>query len=171
MQLDLKQTIGQILSVLYPVGCYLWTSKTPEEFHPNTAIGGSWELIDPGIFIVSAGSGYPVNNNSRSKDGGVPTVTLNTSQTPIRNHKHGFTNPTIPNHKHSMKWLWSGGAGGNLNAYTLKTDRSQMERHTESDGGGGRCSGGDVGYTEDTSAAAHENRPPYKCAYCWHRIG
>ena len=83
----------------------------------------------------------------------------------------------------------SSNGSGTSNAYTMQTNRTLQTRKTASDGGGGACTGGAVGNPSSNPACTggsvnavsglpsgqttgdQGNMPPYKCAYCWHRIG
>lgn len=146
---------------IYPIGAYYWTSDG--DFDPNNSFSGSWEKIDAGVTLVSAGTGYTVQPGT-AKDGGSPY---------IQAHTHGFTQPKIPNHSHSMGNRWSGGSGSN-NAYTMSANRTLTSISTSSDGGGGACTGGSVnavtGLPSGQTTGSSGNMPPYKCAYCWHRV-
>ena len=107
-------------------------------------------------FPVGAGSTYALNAK-----GGANTVTLTKEQSGLPAHGHGFTQPKIPNHAHSMGSLWSNGSGSET-AYTMQSNRVRMTRNTTSSGGGGACTGGAVtNHAGANASQAHENRPPY----------
>ena len=107
-------------------------------------------------FPVGAGSTYALNAK-----GGANTVTLTKEQSGLPAHGHGFTQPKIPNHAHSMGSLWSNGSGSET-AYTMQSNRVRMTRNTTSSGGGGACTGGAVtSHAGANASQAHENRPPY----------
>ena len=136
------QELGHPFSPLdyYPIGSYFWTSES--SYDPNISMGGTWELMDEGITLVSAGETYTIQSGT-AKDGGEAKVTLTTNQMPahshIRNGNGGYDNN------------FSTGSGR-----TIPTNNSTGNRNnvrTASEGGG----------------QPHENMPPYKAAYCWHR--
>lgn len=79
----------------------------------------------------------------------------------IQAHTHGFTNPTIPNHTHTLTGNWSDGTGS-ASAYTYHTGRKAATRATRNDGGGGQTSGGAVGGVNNVSTGTSGNYPPYK---------
>lgn len=60
MKVDVKATLALLLDAIYPVGCYLETSKSTTEFNPNNDIGGTWELEAEGKVHISAGSTYTI---------------------------------------------------------------------------------------------------------------
>ena len=71
----------------------------------------------------------------------------------IQAHSHAFTQPKIPNHKHSMGNIWSDGSGSS-SAYMYTSNRHLSTRYTNGnspDGGGGDCYGGAVGVVTDTT--------------------
>ena len=187
-QMYIEPNMQTLLRTTYPVGCYYWTSD--ENFLPAKIFGGEWEKIDPGVMLVSAGTGYTVRSGT-TKDGGSEYIQAHThgfTDPSLPNHTHNFTQPKIPNHQHSMGNIWSNGSGTS-NAYTMQTNRTLQTRKTASDGGGGACTGGAVGNPSSNPACTggsvnavsglpsgqttgdQGNMPPYKCAYCWHRIG
>lgn len=151
----LEQHISDIVSnILYPVGAYLWTSDST--FRPADAYGGTWELLDEGIALVSAGQTYTVRSGT-AKDGGAATHTLTIAEMPSHTHTQNAHKHTAPSYNQS------GYATGSTNrrypvsvsdpgrqADWATADATATNQNT---GGGG----------------AHNNMPPYKCAYCWHR--
>ena len=107
-------------------------------------------------FPVGAGTTYALNDK-----GGANSVTLTKEQSGLPAHGHGFTQPKIPNHQHSMNNIWSNGSGSS-SAYTMQSNRTLQTRKTASDGGGGACTGGAVtNHSGANASQAHENRPPY----------
>ena len=170
-QMYIEPNMQTLLRTTYPVGCYYWTSD--ENFLPAKIFGGEWEKIDPGVMLVSAGTGYTVRSGT-TKDGGSEY---------IQAHTHKFTQPKIPNHTHSLTYAGdasaalSGSNPSNLGSVVRRTTSSSTTAtwNTNSTGGGGDCTNGAVGAvnglpTEQTTGN-QGNMPPYKCAYCWHRIG
>lgn len=157
---------------IYPVGAYYWTSDG--DFDPNVSFSGTWEKIDAGVTLVSAGTGYTVSSGT-AKDGGSPY---------IQAHKHGFTNPTIASsggHSHNGTRRPINTTGGSslmfVGANASESD-AQSARVTRSDSQGEHShsysTNGTVNAVSDLPSGQTTgdagNMPPYKCAYCWHRI-
>lgn len=129
-------------------------------FDPRIAWGGTWVLETEGQVHVSAGANYIVAGAlTDTTDGGSPY---------IQEHTHGFTQPKIPNHQHSMGNIWSNGSGSS-SAYTMDSKRKLMTRSTSTDGGGGACTGGAVGAVSGATTGDAGNMPPYIVVYRWHR--
>lgn len=137
--------LGMPYSMLdyYPIGSYFWTSDA--DYNPEDSMGGEWELMDEGITLVSAGQTYTVQSGT-SKDGGEETVTLNTNQIPSHTHPSPSNGQFIINKSQSSGYAFAFSAGSYYRMAASETGAR----------GGGQ---------------AHENMPPYKAAYCWHRIG
>lgn len=130
-----------VLELIYPVGAYYWSSDA--DFDPNEDFVGTWELLDEGITLVSAGTGYPIVSGT-TKDGGDATHTLTIDEMPSHSH--------VRNANGGYDSNFSTGSGR-----TIPTNNSTGNKNnvrTASAGGG----------------QAHNNMPPYKAAYCWHRI-
>lgn len=125
-------------SQLYPVGSYYWTSDG--DFDPNTSFGGTWEKLDEGIVLTSAGTNYPISSGT-AKDGGEASHTLTVNEMPYHQHgsgavayiggaPYGFASlPSTGNHIAFANWITDGTGGGQ----------------------------------------PHNIMQPYKNAYCWHR--
>ena len=88
-------TWNSLLDTFYPVGSYYITSDS--NFNPNTSWGGTWTKIDEGQVILSAGTNYIAGSSYGSN-----THTLTSSEIGVPAHGHGFTNPKIPNHVHTI---------------------------------------------------------------------
>jgi hypothetical protein len=147
-----------LLNMFYPVGSYYETSDTT--FNPNTAWGGTWELETAGQVHVSSGTGYTVS--------GATTNTSDGGSVYIQAHTHGFTQPKIPSHSHSMGNIWSNGSGSS-SAYVMSASRKLTTRSTSTDGGGGACTGGAVGAVSGATTGTAGNMPPYIVVNRWHR--
>lgn len=178
-QMYIEPNMQTLLRTTYPVGCYYWTSD--ENFLPAKIFGGEWEKIDPGVMLVSAGTGYTVRSGT-AKDGGSEY---------IQAHTHDFTQPKIPAHTHNMgtgrqfvtrsnhaDGIGERGVSSGTAFYVPsinKSDNWYGAANTASSGGGGACTGGSVnavsGLPSGQTTGDQGNMPPYKCAYCWHRIG
>ena len=138
--LDIKKLIAKMLTERqpqYPVGFYLWTSDS--NYDPNVNLGGTWELMDEGLTLVSAGRTYTVSPGT-SKDGGEAT--------------HQLTVNEMPAHAHNALMRYNAGA---TTGYGIEpTGNVNLT-----------WSGGKVQNTG--GGQAHNNMQPYKNAYCWHR--
>jgi len=160
---SLQIAMAGLLNVFYPVGSYYETSDTV--FNPNNEWGGTWELETEGLVHIGAGENYDVGDT-----GGESTVTLTKEQSGLPEHGHGFTQPKIPNHHHSMGNIWSNGSGSS-SAYTMSSNRTLSSRSTATDGGGGSCTDGAViNNTGADASQAHNNMQPYIVVNRWHRI-
>ena len=136
--------LGMPYSMLdyYPIGSYFWTSDA--SYDPNITMGGEWELMDEGVTLVSAGETYTIQSGT-SADGGAATVTLTVDEMPSHNHKAHFYYRNTVNYT----------SGSAARPYTSSGSLSTPNWVEIDNEGGGQ---------------AHENMPPYKAAYCWHRI-
>lgn len=162
--------------LIYPVGSYYWTSD--DRFDPNITFTGEWEKIDAGVTLVSAGTGYTVHSGT-AKDGGEETVKLNDQQMA---HGHTYTRPTVVSgeggHTHTVNMKYTANAAptgtgqsqprangtSTSSGYASIPADSGTHNHTLTGGGVADLSGA------SSTRTAHNNMPPYKAAYCWHRI-
>lgn len=97
------------------------------------------------------------------QEDGQETVTLTYAQSGLPAHTHSFTQPKIPNHYHNMGTRFSDGSGSD-NAYQYSANRKASSRNTNTDGGGGACTGGAVGAVSggaQNASSAHTNMPPF----------
>ncbi len=151
------------LDIFYPVGTSYETVDA--NFNPNTAWGGTWVLEQEGLVHVSAGSNYAVGSTGGSATKAyTPDGTIGNTKLTDKHiaHDHSFTQPKIPNHTHtvgsgrSFVTHTSGNATtigennvGGGSAYRVPTiqsgDNWYGQTATASSGGGGACTGGDVG--------------------------
>lgn len=155
--------INEMTTMLYPVGCYFWTSNA--SFNPATAFGGSWEKLNEGITLVSAGNTYTIRAGV-AKDG-------------------GSKDAVVVSHTHSQNAHSHGSQRGSFLASNVNIALNGTKRHLPSTGGD--CyivysnNNGDINEYATTAAATatnnasgvsgtNANMPPYKAAYCWHRI-
>ena len=135
--------INEMTTMLYPVGCYFWTSDA--SFNPATTFGGSWEKLSEGIFLVSAGTNYPIQIGV-AKDGG-------STDAVVPNHIHSVNALSVP-----IKQEVNCSGPGNKNLYYVNGSAQRyltVPAHNTNPAG---------------VSATDANMPPYKAAYCWHRI-
>ena len=91
---DKADIIRALFDFIHPVGSYYETSDTT--FDPNVTWGGTWILETAGQVHVSAGTGYAVSGAlTNTSDGGSKDAI-------VPYHDHEFTNPSIPNHVHTI---------------------------------------------------------------------
>ena len=146
---SLLKFIGNKIAIMYPVGCYYWTSASPDTFNPSTVFGGTWELMDEGMVLVSAGTTYPITAGVH-KDG-------------------GSKDAVVVSHTHSQA------AHNHWTALYIVADRFGEGGR---DAAGGYAGHGNPVYTDGQAPAIYasgvdgtgKNMPPYKNAYCWHRV-
>ena len=160
-----SMNVPSILDSIYPVGSYYWTSSST--FNPNTAWGGTWVLQQEGVFLQTAGANHPVSNNAT--DGGEDEVTLDVENLP--DHDHWL----VENGQTRTQGLFSDGSisqNGTKRAYPASSTSGVYFVY-------GQTAGASVferrvtGFMYDADISAldqpHNNLPPYKNAYCWHR--
>ncbi|KAB1065517.1 hypothetical protein [Salibacter halophilus] len=159
-------------------GIIMWkgsTNNIPQGYALCDGTNGTPDLR--GRFVVGAGGGYAVNDTGGSND-----VTLNSTQTPLKNHNHSvsLTTGTNGDHNHQTGISVNASSGaetasyagqglgsssnasncatgtGNCNAVAVKnyalTDNKGNHSHSVS---------GNTNSTSDSNAQPHENRPPY----------
>lgn len=148
----------EMMDYIYPVGCYFETTDT--DFDPNQTFGGTWELEDPGLVHVSAGTGYTVTTNA--KDGGA-----------VEHRHEGTSNGGdlraaigSPNGDATRLGFIATGAANPVTGASMGNCTYRVPG-----GGGSVASGGTFshytpvyGYTSTKS-----NMPPYKIVNRWHR--
>ena len=81
---------------------------TRDNINPGTRLGGTWQLLQSGRYIRSAGAGYPGGTM-----GGSDGFTLGVNNLPA--HSHEATIYGAGNHKHDIyvsNWQTHGGSGG-----------------------------------------------------------
>ena len=176
---------GISLSDVYPVGSIYMSVNSTD---PGTLFGGTWQRIQD-MFLLAAGSTY-----SAGDTGGEASHKLTEDETAVRAHTHGFTQPTISNHRHSISSdhtynvtsssaqsfstnnykIGSSGTTYNgfirntgTNALVRDSNYTQYEQPTASGGAvGARAYGSNDG---ESSVSAHNNMPPYLAVYVWKR--
>lgn len=144
-----------LLDFFYPVGCFFETSDI--EFNPNKSWGGEWELETEGLVHIGAGENYIAGATGGSKY--------------IQAHTHGFTQPKIPNHTHSVYVRTDNTTGGGSDRIghsgSYNTTRTNG---VPSSGGGGACTGGAVGAVSGATTGNADNMQPYIVVNRWHRV-
>lgn len=109
-------------------------------FNPNSSFNGTWRKMDEGITLVSAGTTYYTVDPNDSPTADGGEATVT------------LTEDEMPSHTHSFQYAqYNRGTG---NATTSALQYTGKTKVTNSTGGG----------------QPHNNMPPYKAAYCWHRI-
>ena len=153
-----ESLIKFIFNQAHPVGSYYWSSDST---NPANLFGGTLEQIKD-TFILAAGDTYKAGST-----GGESTHTLSGAEIAAHTHSFSATTTSSGSHKHSMGELWSAGTTGGGNAYVMDNNRKVTDRNTETAGSHTHSISGTTGATG--SSQPHNNMPPYKVAYCWHR--
>lgn len=154
-----------IFDLIYPVGSYYWTSDG--NFVPADVFGGSWEKIDAGVTLVSAGTGYTVTSGT-AKDGG-------SEDSIIPYHRHSVAEQNTGNmsanssHSHDFSYAQYQRGTGSATASALQYTGSTKTTSTESVQHTHKVPSHNTNYAGTSGNTTGANMPPYKCAYCWHR--
>ena len=152
--------------LIYPVGTYYWTSDG--DFNPNNSFSGEWEKIDAGVTLVSAGTGYTVHSGT-AKDGGSENATLVSHTHTVDGGAHSHTPSQTGYNFVAMSSSGDGitrvtTASGSGATYILRSPSNALTRYNTNS----------VAHTHNVStegsSGTKANMPPYKCAYCWHRV-
>ena len=174
-----KASFSGMIDFFYPVGSYYETSDS--SFNPNTEWGGTWVRETEGLVHIGSGSNYAVGAT-----GGEKTHQLTKAESGLPSHGHGFTQPIISSHKHTMSndtyVLTSNASSGftrsNAGSGSAVTN---VIRNTASNGTINRgsnetqnaqptASGGAVNDNNGADAStAHNNMQPYIVVNRWHR--
>lgn len=72
-----------ILNTIYPVGSIYFSADA--DFDPNEAWGGTWDKVEAGRVIVSAGTGYALGAK-----GGAATHKLTAPECALPSHSHNY---------------------------------------------------------------------------------
>lgn len=143
-----KQAIGKFI---YPVGSVIVNTTGT---NPGTQFGGTWEQFAPGQFLIGAGTGNDGSTNMTfmaNGEGGTYAETLTVDQ--------------MPSHNHRVKLMPASNEAKNYgltqtpafqNRPIITGDDTNDSRRTLSTYTGGN--------------QPHNNLPPYKVVYRWHRI-
>lgn len=159
----------QLVDIFYPVGTYYETSDV--NFDPNIRWGGHWVEDSVGRVTVAQDpdddSFDVVGETGGSKD--------------IQAHTHSFTNPSVPNHTHSIpaqniaikSQTNCSGSGGKDLYYSSgnKTKYLSLGAHNTNSSGACGTTGGAVGAVAGANTGSSGNLQPYVVVKRWHRIG
>jgi hypothetical protein len=153
---------NSLINKIYPIGS-IYFSYTSS--NPSTTIGGGWNRIANGRFIVGAGTGTDDNGDSDGfsvgENGGEYKHTLTKGEMPSHTHtgvsvvvgsngeEYNLTNPTMLNNS-SLKHEGD--------AHTSSTSKTigRLDGELRIDAGGGGNS--------------HNNNPPSFALYVWRRV-
>lgn len=186
-----------LLDIIYPVGSLYWTSKTPQQFDPNTKFGGTWQQVKD-RFILAAGDTYSNGTNGGSA---TDSFTIKEVNLPIHTHAGGGsvyvygsgtasfsgTTGSAGNHSHGLGtdnttinagWTPNGFIAGQASFTGLGSNRTESAgNHSHSFSGSctvGVYSSGNMPATGANStpntAITVKTMPPYLVRYCWERI-
>lgn len=176
--------LSNILNVIYPVGCYYWSSVSTD---PSLLFGGTWVRVS-GVMLYAAEDN--VSGYTAGSTGGSKTVSLTAAQLPAHYHglgaisgsasfrfrmisKYGDGNVLVREAYGAMASKSNSGTGiryagdftsssGGDDTATVAVNSTTLPQR--SDGGFISQSGGSA-----IASEAHNNMPPYLAAYCWRR--
>lgn len=152
---DHSHPFGDIIDYIYPVGSIYLSLN--EEFNPNVAYGGEWELIS-NRFLVGAGDLYDLEDTGgeaehtlTSAESGQKAVSIASSG----GHSHTITTKyqKVFAAGTNKDGYWGNGTGSNT---TMASIASGTGTHTHSIAG-------------SNAAQPHNNMPPYLAVYMWKR--
>lgn len=181
---SLTAILANIMNVIYPVGCYYWSSVPTD---PSLLFGGTWVRVS-GCFLWAAEDG--VLGYTAGSTGGAKTHSLTAAQLPAHYHglgaisgsasfrfrlvsKYGNGNTLVRDAYGTMASKSNSGTGvrytndftessGGDDTATVTVNNNTLPQR--SDGGYISQAGGSA-----ISGTAHNNMPPYLAAYCWRR--
>ena len=168
--------LSNILNVVYPVGCYYWSSVSTD---PATLFGGTWVRVTGRMLYAAEDN---VAGYTAGSTGGAKTVTLSAAQIP--SHAHGPGTYRITG-KFSCTFLGgfhykdASGTGcfylTGEDWYKGADDSADRAPVFGFDAHGPDVTWGNTGSNWDGvssyvgGSGSHENMPPYLAAYCWRR--
>jgi hypothetical protein len=126
-----------------PVG-YVWVSF--DSTNPGTIVGGTWELVEQGRMLLSAGSDYSVGST-----GGEAAHTLTIDEMPTHGHNSNNYTDGFMAHKSAFSGTWN-----DDERLAVATDSKSViwvSQNPPQTGGGG----------------SHNNMPPYIAVYMFRR--
>lgn len=172
-----------IRQYLYPVGSIYMSVNNID---PSTVFGGTWVPWGEGRVPVGVNSDE-TEFNAAENVGGAKTVTLTASQSGLRAHAHGFTQPTVDGgaivngitggaHTHTVSYSNYGRASGtgqesSLLTYSATSKATSSVEHTHNlPAHTHSVRGGAVQQkAAEDATAAHNNLQPYITCYMWKR--
>ena len=156
-----QQVLKQAILAAHPVGS-IYESTSDQS--PADLFGGTWEAMDPGRVLVSAGTASTGTVYTAGDKGGEEATGLSIANLP----PHSFSGTTSDDGLHEHNILagqaWSSGAQPARLSYrdnngltNFKTDAAGLHHHT---------------FTTNTlgSGIKHNNMMPYEVIYRWKRI-
>ena len=156
-----QQVLKQAILEAHPVGS-IYESTSDQS--PADLFGGTWEAMDPGRVLVSAGTASTGTVYTAGDKGGEEATGLSIANLP----PHSFSGTTSDDglHKHNISAgrAWESGPQPAKMSYrdsqglgTFQTDSAGLHHHT---------------FTTNTlgEGEAHNNMQPYEVVYRWKRI-
>lgn len=181
---SLTAILANIMNVIYPVGCYYWSSVSTD---PSLLFGGTWVRVS-GVMLYAAEDN--VSGYTAGSTGGTKSVSLTAAQLPAHYHglgaisgsasfrfrmvsKYGDGNVLVRDKSGAMASKSNSGTGvryagdftsssGGDDTATVTVNSTTLPQR--SDGGYTSQAGGSA-----IASEAHNNMPPYLAAYCWRR--
>lgn len=156
---------GLLLNIAHPVGSIIQTTKSQEDFDPNTVLGGTWVLLKD-RFLLGAGGNYTLGAT-----GGSPNaVVVSHTHTQVA-HSHTVASAGAHTHtamRSESKSLASGSVASRI--YSVGNGGGSTSHATSSNGAHNHTvSGGATATGAAGVAAAGKNMPPYKAVNIWER--
>ena len=152
---------------VYPIGSVYISAKDTD---PGTLFGGTWEALNEGKTILTAGTNYPAGST-----GGAETVKLTTAEIPAHNHSASVS--SAGSHSHGSGWGekttegtpangWYDTGNNKMGAKSMDFDNAQTKTTSPS------STHWHIVYVSSSGGgSAHNNMQPYHALYMWKRIG
>lgn len=118
-----------MLKATYPVGSIYLNATNAT--NPATLLGfGTWQRLGQGRMMIDAngtyGAGDTGGSATHNHGGTTGSTKLTAAQSGLPAHTHGFTNPKIPNHAHSMAHTHPTISSGRVIGYNYGTGSGQI---------------------------------------------
>lgn len=171
-----------IFDVMYPVGSIYMATEKDTDGNPRIAHfipDSEWTRITGKFLLAATDGGSSGASQAKGNTGGEATHTLTTGETPLKSHHHGLNNHTHSmSHNHRVGIIRS---NAEANGYGLTQTagfqnrvivQSSASGRFTSEGSSAANTGGSTANTtdtENTSATAHNNMPPFLAVYIWER--
>lgn len=149
----------------HPVGSIY---ESTDSTSPADLFGGTWEAMDPGRVLVSAGTASTGTVYKAGDKGGEEATGLSVANLPP--HNFSGTTSTNGNHNHSCRFQWVGSSGSNKIPVYTSGNYDYTGSGTTSDNI--NYSGNHAHtFTTNTlgSGVKHNNMMPYQVIYRWVR--